>query len=97
MLRKPDDLRDLCHLPSVPELTETTKAALLPIGDRESDKLHMFQTADVNYEQWSELRGLTKGHMVCLWFQGERRWAWLAQSLKVEDKGEIEAANDSDG
>lgn len=87
VVRTPDDLRDLCQLPSVPPLSQTTKASLLPLrNEKDRDQpAQTFQISDVNIEQFNDLRKRTEGNMVCVWFNGERRYAWLARSVKGED------------
>ncbi|KAL2256890.1 hypothetical protein VTK26DRAFT_966 [Humicola hyalothermophila] len=86
MLEKPEDLHDFCGLPSVPQLAETTRTGLVAGLDREDDKLHVFQIADVNWGQWYDLRRRTEGEVVIVWFQGRRRWCWLPRKLKKREE-----------
>ena len=90
-----EDVRDLCNLPSVPAVSSTTKAALNPAADQESDKRHVYQIADVSNAQWLDLMERTRGDMKVVWFEGKSRLAWLGRSFKKE--GEGESMDDSDG
>ncbi|KAK4040577.1 hypothetical protein C8A01DRAFT_35442 [Parachaetomium inaequale] len=89
MFRTPEDLRHLCQLPSVPMLTQTTETTLSPFdGDKEQDQdketLHI---ADVSLGQYLDLQDCTEGNLVVVWFQGNRRFARMARSLKRRDAG----------
>jgi len=96
LFRKPEDLRDFSHLPSVPPVTQTTETTLVPVASKKGktaqDKHQMeseeqettFQISDVNIEQIWDLMQRTEGDRICVWFRGERRMAWLARSVKKE-------------
>ncbi|KAK4099071.1 hypothetical protein N658DRAFT_204682 [Parathielavia hyrcaniae] len=86
MIRRPEELRDRCNLPSVPPLSETTETALFPYPeDHESNqgKKETLYIADVSLTQWLDLADRTEGEMVVVWFHGQRRYAWLARSQKA--------------
>lgn len=87
MIRTPEELRDLCQLPSAPPLIKTTETTLFPFPeDKESDESkEPVYVADVSLRQWLDIQKVTDGNTVIVWFRGERRSAWLARSAKVEE------------
>lgn len=87
MVQTPEDLRDLCQLPSVPSLISTTETTLFPFPDekeQDPDKETLY-ISDVSLRQFLDLQKFTEGDMVVVWFRGQRRYAWLARSTKTED------------
>lgn len=80
----PEDVCDLSTCPSVPAVSSTTKAALHPAADQQSDKQHIYQITDVSNAQWLDLMERTRGDMKVVWVEGKRRLAWLARPVKKE-------------
>ena len=87
LVRTPDDLRKFCHLQSVPPVAQTTKTTLLPLTDEKGgeEKAPMsFRVSEVDRRRFLDLQKRTEGDLICVWFHGERRYAWLARSWKKE-------------
>lgn len=83
-----NDPRGLCQLPSTPPTSQTTKASLIPLRSekRRDQATQTLEISDVNFDQFLDLQQRTEGHMLCVWFHGDRRYAWLAHSAKAEEQ-----------
>lgn len=78
----------------VPEIIETTTSGILglPNGEPEPENdpdVRPVRICDLSLRQWLDLKKNTEGKKVVVWFQGQRTYAWLVQSLEkgpaVED------------
>lgn len=66
IIQTPEDLRDLCKLPSVPPLIQTTETTLYPFpDDKELDpEKETLYVCDVGLRQWLDIQKVTEGEMV---------------------------------
>jgi hypothetical protein len=90
MIQTPEQLQDLCQLPTVPSLTLTTETtlSLFPGKEEQEQEAHegkeTLYIADVSLRLWLDLQKCTEGDMVLVLFRGEKRYAWLAKARKTE-------------
>lgn len=87
LLRTPQELQRLAGLPSLPHVLCTTKASSSDkvegaSRDHDGTEPEMMQYCDVNWEQLLRVQERTKGENVIVWFQGKKRFAWLARLEK---------------
>lgn len=87
VLRTARHLQELAGLPSLPCVLSTTIAPLSDKVDRagrgnNGKEPERVQYCEVNWEQLAQIYERTNGEDVIVWFQGEKRFAWLARSVK---------------
>ncbi len=93
IFRTPEDVQYFFHLPSLPQIIETTETTSNVYGGNkngEEDTGTRFQICDVSGSQVIDLSESAEGDWLFVWFCGRKRAAFLARSLK--DKTE-----DADG
>jgi hypothetical protein len=79
------ELRDICQLPSSPDVVETTTCSIMPLRNEKQREVHTVHIADVEWPQWYHLQQRTEGKMTCVWFRGKRSLAWLAWGPKADE------------
>ncbi len=87
LFRTPRQLQEMAGLSSLPPVLWSTKASLSDKveaagrGDngKEAEKVRY---CEVNWEQLAQVQKRTHGENVIIWFQGKKRFAWLAMSSR---------------
>lgn len=102
VIRTAEQLRDVCQISCAPEIIETTTSGILALPKDEPEPeldpdVRPVRICDVSLRQWLDLKKNTEGKKVVVWFQGQRTYAWLVQSLEkgpaVEDMVESPVPN----
>jgi len=82
----PEKLRELADLPSVPEISNTTKTSPFSDGVDEGTEPEKVQICDVNWSQLVKIEERTEWDEICVWFQNTKRMALVVLSLKVKEQ-----------
>lgn len=94
----PQKLQEVAGLQSLPDVQLMTMASWDDsAGSRGTDskKPEEVRYCEVNLDQLSRVKEYSDGKDVLVWFQGKRRFAWLAHSVK--QKSGNQDARSSDG
>ncbi|KAK2757258.1 hypothetical protein FQN54_004772 [Arachnomyces sp. PD_36] len=91
----PDKVKEVVDLPSTPEVKRTTRTTLSEVSDATELEKQEVEYCDVNWKQLVRVRDYSEGNNVIVWFQGKRRFAWLAHSVKEPQEGNADIGNDS--
>lgn len=87
-LTTPQKLQEIAGLSSLPDVQWTTRASILDpdekveIRDSDAKKPEKVQYCDVIRDQLQRVREYSDGENVIVWFQGKKRHAWLAHSMR---------------
>ncbi|KAL2197276.1 hypothetical protein P885DRAFT_77754 [Corynascus similis CBS 632.67] len=87
IFRTPEDLRDLCQLSSVPQVIQTIETVLTFLPEEEpedkSQEKETLDVADISQGEYLDLKNVTEGETIVVWFHGQKRFAWLARAQRA--------------
>ncbi|KAL2138089.1 hypothetical protein VTI28DRAFT_7494 [Corynascus sepedonium] len=86
IFRTAEDLRDLCQLSSIPQVIQTIETMLTFLPEEEPEDKSQEETldvADIGLGEYLDLKEVTAGETVVVWFHGEKRFAWLARARRT--------------
>ncbi|KAL2138088.1 hypothetical protein VTI28DRAFT_7493 [Corynascus sepedonium] len=86
IFRTAEDLRDLCQLPSIPQVIQTTETMPTFLPEEEAQDKNEKETldvADIGLGEYLDLQDVTAGETIVVWFHGQKRLAWLARAPRT--------------
>ncbi|KAK2799173.1 hypothetical protein FQN50_008562 [Emmonsiellopsis sp. PD_5] len=84
----PEKIQEAGSLESAPGVIWSTESQWGPIElepteeDSQKNGKARVQYCDVGFKEWKRIKEKTEGEDVVIWFNGKRRFAWLAHSMK---------------